>query len=37
MDNHELGVVIEGTGAADIARAVDLLFASPFVSLVLNS
>lgn len=32
MDNHELGVVIEGAGAADIARAVDLLFASPYVS-----
>ncbi len=34
MDNHELGVVIEGAGAADIARAVDLLLASPFVSSV---
>ena len=33
MENHELGVVIEGSGAADIARAVDLLLASPFVSL----
>lgn len=32
MDNHELGVVIEGAGAADIARAVDLLLASPYVS-----
>lgn len=32
MDNHELGVVIEGAGAADIARAIDLLLASPYVS-----
>ncbi len=32
MDNHELGVVIEGAGASDIARAVDLLLASPYVS-----
>jgi phosphatidylserine/phosphatidylglycerophosphate/cardiolipin synthase-like enzyme len=34
MDNHELGVVIEGAGAADIARAIDLLLASPYVSLI---
>lgn len=32
MDNHELGVVIEGAGAADIARAIDQLLASPYVS-----
>jgi len=32
MDNHELGVVIEGAGAADIARAIDLLLASPYVA-----
>lgn len=32
MDNHELDVVIEGAGAAEIARAVDLLLASPYVS-----
>jgi len=32
LDNHELGVVIEGTGAADIAKAVDLLLASPDVT-----
>jgi cardiolipin synthase len=30
MDNHELGVVIEGAGAAEIARAIDLLIASPY-------
>lgn len=34
LDNHELGVVIEGAGAADIARAIDLLLASPLVSSV---
>lgn len=32
MDNHELGVVIEGAGATDIARAIDMLLASPRVS-----
>src|SRR5260370_1027362 len=32
MDNHELGVIIEGAGAADIARAIDQLLASPYVS-----
>lgn len=32
MDNHELGVVIEGAGAADIARAIDQLLASSYVS-----
>ena len=32
MDNHELGVVIEGAGAAEIARAVDLLLASPYAA-----
>jgi len=36
MDNHELGVVIEGAGATDIARAIDLLLASPDVSPVPN-
>ena len=35
MDNHELGVVIEGAGAADISRAVDQLLASSSVSTVL--
>lgn len=34
LDNHELGVVIEGTGAANVAKAIDLLLASPLVSLV---
>jgi phosphatidylserine/phosphatidylglycerophosphate/cardiolipin synthase-like enzyme len=29
MDNHELGLVLEGAAVADIARAVDLLFRSP--------
>lgn len=32
MDNHELGIVITGAGAAEIARAVDLLLASPYTS-----
>ena len=36
MDNHELGVVIERAGASDIARAIDLLFASLDVSPVHN-
>ena len=34
LDNHELGVVIEGTGATNVAKAIDLLLASPTVSLV---
>lgn len=34
MGNHELGVVIEGAGALEVARAIDLLLASPFVSSV---
>lgn len=34
MDNHELGIVITGAGAAEIARAVDLLLASPYTSSV---
>ena len=34
MDNHELGVVVEGKGAADIATAIDQLLASPSVSSV---
>lgn len=32
MDNHELGVIIEDAGAAEIARAVDLLLASLYIS-----
>jgi len=31
MGNHELGVVIEGTGALEVARAIDLLLVSAFV------
>ncbi len=34
MDNHELGVVITGVGAAEIARAVDLLLVSSYTSSV---
>jgi phosphatidylserine/phosphatidylglycerophosphate/cardiolipin synthase-like enzyme len=29
MDNHELGLVLEGTAVADVARAVDLLMQAP--------
>lgn len=29
MDNHELGLVLEGTAVSDIVRAVDLLLHSP--------
>lgn len=32
MDNHELGMFIEGARVADIAKAVDLLLASPYMS-----
>ncbi len=32
MDNHELGVVIEGPGTLDVVKAVDQLFVSTFVS-----
>lgn len=31
MDNHELGVIIEGVGALDVVKAVDQLFTSAFV------
>ncbi len=31
MDNHELGVVINGAGAADIAKAIDVLITSPHI------
>jgi len=30
MNNHELGVVVEGPVAAEIARAIDMLMASPY-------
>ena len=31
MDNHELGVVITGVGAVEIARAIDVLLTSPYI------
>jgi len=34
MDNHELGIVIEGAGVTEIAKAIKSLLASPYVSTV---
>ena len=34
VNNHELGVVVEGTVVAEIARAVDTLMASPHTAIV---
>lgn len=34
IDNHELGVIVTGTAAVEIAKAVDLLFASPRTSFI---
>jgi phosphatidylserine/phosphatidylglycerophosphate/cardiolipin synthase-like enzyme len=36
LDNHELGVVLEGSNALAVVKAVDQLFASPFVSPVFS-
>jgi phosphatidylserine/phosphatidylglycerophosphate/cardiolipin synthase-like enzyme len=32
MNNHELGVVVEGSVAAEIGRAIDVLMASPYAT-----
>jgi phosphatidylserine/phosphatidylglycerophosphate/cardiolipin synthase-like enzyme len=31
MDNHELGVIITGAGAVEVARAIDVLVTSPYI------
>ena len=36
MGNHDPGVVIDGAGATNIAKAIDLLLASPDVAPVHN-